>query len=78
MIQSIFIWEEVKVVLSMPLSIQNQAYLIQWWLCKDGLFTIKPAYWIGRPRVFETQAWATIHSDEEWWKQLWKMEIPPS
>jgi len=32
---------------------------------------------MGRLGVLGTQAGATNHPNENWWKHLWKMEIPP-
>jgi len=76
-VQSIFSKEVAAAVTNMPLSSRNQPDLFQWWPCKDGLFTVESAYWMGRLGVPDTQLGATAHPDEEWWKHLWKMEIPP-
>jgi len=69
-IQRIFIKEVAEAVTNMPLNSRNQPDLIQWRPCKDGLFTVNLAYWMGRLGVPNTQVGAIDHPDEEWWKHL--------
>jgi len=42
-VQSNFIKEAADAVTNFPLSNRNQVDTLQWWPCKDGLFTVKSA-----------------------------------
>ena len=77
-INKMFSEEAAHRILAMPLSFQFSDDLIQWWPNKDGIFSVKSAYWLGKLRspsickIFDEN-----HMNDKWWTMLWRMNIIP-
>jgi hypothetical protein len=77
LLEELFINEEAKVIQSIPLSCTHQEDIQIWRGTKNGLFTMKSAYYIHRE--MEKILVAGCSSGEnmrEFWKALWALLVP--
>ncbi|KAL2935345.1 hypothetical protein RDABS01_018463, partial [Bienertia sinuspersici] len=77
LIRSIFNEEESKIILDLPLASplpNDQRY---WWPTKNGIFTVKSYYWLGRRGHLQTWQSHPGMIDDEIWKIIWGLDEPP-
>lgn len=77
MIREIFSEEESRMICDVPLvpTLPNDQRF--WWPTKDGCFSVKTCYWLGRlGHVASWSAQAGI-IDERVWRTIWNLDGPP-
>lgn len=77
LIEEVFLPNEVKAILSIPLSVTGQEDRIIWRGTAKGIFTVRSAYYMAMEDKTQKQAESSGRGDfSELWKLLWKLQVP--
>jgi ribonuclease HI len=76
-LEQIFRAEEIKAILSIPLSCTNQPDVLIWRGTAKGSFSVKSAYYVAKAmEARERASTSTGTKMSEVWRQIWKLKLP--
>ena len=68
--------DDMELIRELPLSERRPRDMQFWWPSKDGIFSTKTCYWLGR--IGHVQGWAQrLGEDGERWRSIWCVGGPP-
>lgn len=74
LIHSYFDEETADNILAIPISDINQSDTLYWAYSKNGVNTVRSAYWFGMESNYAT---TNINEDHSLWKRIWSITGPP-
>lgn len=77
LVKQTFVEEEWEQILSLPLPRFGAVDRLFWWPTRNGLFTVRSCYWLGR--LGRLRTWRLQHGERESerWQGVWRVEGPP-
>jgi hypothetical protein len=77
LIKAVFVEEEAKVIINIPLSPCLPNDRLIWMGTKHGGFTVRSAYHLGKElQEREEGQCSKVEKGEEFWKAIWALEVP--
>jgi hypothetical protein len=77
MLKNIFVDEEINLILSLPISVANQGDKQIWRGTKNGLFSVKRAYFIKKEMERKEEAESSSRKgSSRVWREIWKLKLP--
>ncbi|XP_074289360.1 uncharacterized protein LOC141614514 [Silene latifolia] len=68
---------DIDLLLQLPLSKRLPRDELFWWPTKDGSYTVKSGYWLGRRGSVSNANHETDEDTQSLWRMIWRMNIPP-
>lgn len=71
--------EETDLILSLPMSMCGAKDKLTWWLARNGIFSVKSAYFLKNLRRRNSRSEPSNSStSNQLWKKQWKLKVPSS
>ncbi|XP_021721016.1 uncharacterized protein LOC110688556 [Chenopodium quinoa] len=77
LLQSLFSVQDRNLILQLPISYAMPEDKLFWWPSKNGEYTVKSGYWLGRLGHVEGVANTLSENEREAWKLVWNLGGPP-
>ncbi|KAL2921881.1 hypothetical protein RDABS01_013372 [Bienertia sinuspersici] len=69
--------EDGVAIKQIPLSVRQPQDIIYWWPSKDGIYTTKTSYWLGRLNQGGRMFGRNNEEVSEVWRKIWNLGGPP-
>ncbi|CAL5444757.1 unnamed protein product [Camellia sinensis] len=71
---------DCRAIQYIPLSYEDRADVLVWYLSKSGVYSVKSGYWVAKSLITEESSSHPSSSYQvpiDFWKHIWKVEVPP-